>query len=557
MVIKMDTMGAAHAANAINYVLDKEKARKEDKPVFLVSNNIELNPLTGKPFSPVDVLMDMQLRQASSRHRVEEPFWRIELCPPAEVCRRWTMPQWEKFCKDCVEVLDTTGSRPTMLADSQYIATVHFDTGKFHVHIVANRITMDDQVQDTHRFKERAREAANIIADRYGWMRAEERDNQRMKRIHDTALSVLRAMPRWDIETYFAGMRSNGFEVEPTYDRQGICRGYSIGEKLYDLDGNYSSTVMYKASAKKFGHGRDLTVSKLYGTWLREHPEMERAVDDSRRWHRHKPQKTVMPHNAPKPSKTNDDDEYQRLLKAKKENKEPTRGERERENAIWDAVKAVREFVKSPFRESFHLREQEDTLPEGIVAKAIDMEQEAGLSRDPDNRQAAAFYDPKEYERRVKVVVEGKMLEGVVRDAIGLLTEQAGLLNDIPLDVMRNNNNKLVNQDMDIQPLEDMNRKAGETLRSVVRCIHDSRFMGIYLEELTRGDRERWQLSEKDKAALFTLPVLAYYTGKYHLNDTMTFLWLVAGMPLLAITTVWGVNEVVGWIARRKAKPLR
>ena len=48
MVIKMDTMGAAHAANAINYVLDKEKARKEDKPVFLVSNNIDLNPLTGK-----------------------------------------------------------------------------------------------------------------------------------------------------------------------------------------------------------------------------------------------------------------------------------------------------------------------------------------------------------------------------------------------------------------------------------------------------------------------------------------------------------------------------
>ena len=294
MVIKMDTMGAAHAANAINYVLDKEKARKEDKPVFLVSNNIDLNPLTGKPFSPVDVLMDMQLRQASSRHRVEEPFWRIELCPPTEVCRRWTMPQW-------------------------------------------------------------------------------------------------------DIDTYFAGMRSNGFEVEPICDRLGICRGYSIGEKLYDLDGNYSSTgrlvltiVLYKASAKKFGHGRDLTVSKLYGTWLREHPEMERAEDDSRRWHRHKPQKTVMPHNAPTPSKTNDDDEYQRLLKAKKGNKEPTRGERERETAIWDAVRAVREFVKSPFRESFHLREQEDILPEGIVAKAIDMEQEAGLSFSESSLKDAA-----------------------------------------------------------------------------------------------------------------------------------------------------------------------
>ena len=74
MVIKMDTIDGAHAANAINYVLDKEKARKEDKLVFLAANNIELNPLTGKPYSPVEVLMDMQLLQAASRHRSEKPF---------------------------------------------------------------------------------------------------------------------------------------------------------------------------------------------------------------------------------------------------------------------------------------------------------------------------------------------------------------------------------------------------------------------------------------------------------------------------------------------------
>ena len=79
-------------------------------------------------------------------------------------------------------------------------------------------------------------------------------------------------MDAWDIETYFAQMRRNGFEVEPTYDSKGVCRGYSIGEKLYDLDGNYSSTVMYKASARGFGHGRDLTVSKLFGTWQKLHP---------------------------------------------------------------------------------------------------------------------------------------------------------------------------------------------------------------------------------------------------------------------------------------------
>ena len=154
MVIKMETIDGAHAANAISYVLDKEKARKENKPVFLTSNNIELNPLTGKPYSPVEVLMDMQLKLAASKHRVENPFWRIELCPPKEECSDWTMEQWDKFCRDCVKVLDSTDykqevvrdkdgypvidkrtGRPkvkvsgkrTMLAKSQYIATVHFE----------------------------------------------------------------------------------------------------------------------------------------------------------------------------------------------------------------------------------------------------------------------------------------------------------------------------------------------------------------------------------------------------------------------------------------------
>ena len=307
----METIGGAHAANAISYVLDKEKARKENKPVFLAANNIELNPLTGKPYSPVEVLMDMQLQQATSKHRAENPFWRIELCPPKEECRDWTMEQWERFCKDCVKVLDSTdyktevirdmdgypvidkrtgkpktkvSGKHTMLAKSQYIVTVHFDTGKPHVHIVANRLTMDGQMQDTHKCKERAKMAADIIAERYGWVKAEERTNHRMERIHDAAMKVLKGMDTWEIETYFAEMRRNGFEVEPTYDSQGVCRGYSIGEKLYDLDGNYSSTVMYKASAKKFGHGRDLTVSKLYGTWQKLHPEMEALRAESNRW---------------------------------------------------------------------------------------------------------------------------------------------------------------------------------------------------------------------------------------------------------------------------------
>ena len=403
----METIGGAHAANAISYVLDKEKARKENKPVFLAANNTEQNPLTGKPYSPVEVLMDMQLQQATSKHRAENPFWRIELCPPKEECRDWTMEQWERFCKDCVKVLDSTdyktevirdmdgypvidkrtgkpktkvSGKHTMLAKSQYIVTVHFDTGKPHVHIVANRLTMDGQMQDTHKCKERAKMAADIIAERYGWVKAEERTNHRMERIHDAAMKVLKGMDTWEIETYFAEMRRNGFEVEPTYDSQGVCRGYSIGEKLYDLDGNYSSTVMYKASAKKFGHGRDLTVSKLYGTWQKLHPEMEALRAESNRWQ----QSADMTRTMAKPAYQEDDEEYLAPPTHK-----PTEAERERDTAIWLAFMSIRRFVNNPFKTEFSPLDKEDILPEGIVAKAIDMEQEAGSSFCEDNLKNA------------------------------------------------------------------------------------------------------------------------------------------------------------------------
>lgn len=105
------------------------------------------------------------------------------------------------------------------------------------------------------------------------------------------------------------------------------------------------------------------------------------------------------------------------------------------------------------------------------------------------------------------------------------------------------------------------------------------------VEELTRKDREKWQLSEVDKAmvrgaekacemiedkaeghlirltsrmewfpvvyhlvdkvALVVFTVLGYYTGKHHLNDDLVFLWLLAAMPVLIVSVIWGINELM------------
>ena len=379
MVIKIEAINGKHAANAINYILNKEKLRKENQPVFLAANNIELNPLTGKPYTPVDILMDMQLLMGKYRHRVSKPFWRIELCPPPEVCHNWSLDKWKNFLKECVHVLDATeyNGKHTMLTKSQYIAACHFETGKPHVHIVANRLTMDGKMQDTHKSMERARTAANIIAGKHCWEKADERTNKRFERIHEMAIKVIKGMADWDIEKYFSQMRWNGFEVDPVYDKHGVCRGYSIGEKLYDIDGNYSSTVMYKSSNKKFGHARDLTVSKLYDTWLKFHPQKDEEREEN----------ATVASNHANPVVRSDKPEPDLQ---KQHVHVQTDGEKERERAILRAERAIVQYVERPFRNRFTPRDLEETLPSGIVAMSIEANQEHSSPFSEENLIAAA-----------------------------------------------------------------------------------------------------------------------------------------------------------------------
>ena len=206
-----------------------------------------------------------------------------------------------------------------------------------------------------------------------------------------------------------------------------------------------------------------------------------------------------------------------------------------------------------------------------------------------------ALYDQKEYERGVKAVMKGKFLVKSTHEAIEMLIDQQTLLGSIPLDAMRNNSNKLVNQDMDVAPLEEMNLYAECILRQVAENMHDSKLMSRYVEELTKKDLEKWQKSQvcmammkggetvseyieakaeehlirltsrmewfpiayhlADKVALIVFPVLAYYTGKYHLNDTMTFLWAMAFMPIFVMSAIWAINELAAYLERRKKKP--
>ena len=205
-----------------------------------------------------------------------------------------------------------------------------------------------------------------------------------------------------------------------------------------------------------------------------------------------------------------------------------------------------------------------------------------------------ALYDQEEYERGLKAVLKGRFLVKSTHEAIEMLIDQQTLLGSIPLDAMRNNSNKLVNQDMDVVPLEEMNQTAEDILHQVARNIHDSNLMKRYVNDLAKAEREKWQLSEVDKAmvngaekaceiirekaethligltsrmewfpvvyhlidkvAMVIFAVLGYYTGKYHLNDDMIFLWLMAAMPIAMMSVIWAVNELLAWLGKKKSK---
>ncbi|MBQ7424421.1 MAG: hypothetical protein IJV19_06745 [Prevotella sp.] len=111
------------------------------------------------------------------------------------------------------------------------------------------------------------------------------------------------------------------------------------------------------------------------------------------------------------------------------------------------------------------------------------------------------LYDPKEYERRVNDIVEGQMLVNLISNTRDMLGQQMELLSGISLDEMRNNSNKLVNQDMSIEPLEESNRNVETVLSKVAMEWFPVKYHLL------------------DKVALVVFTVLGYYTGKHHLDD--------------------------------------
>lgn len=294
MIIKVTTIGSTHGGNAIRYAMEKNKKaeKKEEaileatvpnkKPFLIASNGIPYADFISDKPNAHDVWLAMNQQQMMSKHHIKDGYFRIEICPTAEESRGWRPSDWKKLLDDVIRHLDATDyknkqgkvvGKHTKIANSQYVAAIHRDTDNDHIHLIVNRITMDDELQDANKVRERGMMAANKLALERGWRTAEsigkDEGAKRKKAIHDDGIDVLRQMKKFDKDEYFKQMRLRGWLIDVKGDSQGIYRGYSIGEQLYKKNGEKSSVVMYQSS--KLGFGRDLMVSKLFFTWSKQH----------------------------------------------------------------------------------------------------------------------------------------------------------------------------------------------------------------------------------------------------------------------------------------------
>ena len=194
----------------------------------------------------------------------------MEISPTSEETQGWTMNDWVHLANEYIHEFDNADMRNpkrktipkhTNLQNSQYVVSLHHDSkGRIdHLHINANRVDNDGNVNTDKFIGERAVIAAQVINMRRGWGNPEEISRYHKAEITDACFTILKRMHKFNWDEYKAALDQRGYQVNLTKDSVGEVRGYSI------MRGNSK----YKSS--DLGQSRNLMPSKILATWGRFH----------------------------------------------------------------------------------------------------------------------------------------------------------------------------------------------------------------------------------------------------------------------------------------------
>ncbi len=266
----------SHGANSMRYVVNKDKA--DIIKLHLLPDNVSAESLWSR------MLLHQAKFSGEYPKAIKNNMIRIEVSPTSEETKGWTNTDWEKLADDFIREFDSIDlseknkcakDRHTNLRNSQYVVSLHRDSksGILHLHIDANRIDNDGNINNDHNIHIRAMAAANNIAKRRGWIQASDISIQNKQEITNDCMDALRSMDRFNWNDYVERLKQYGYDMMLQKDSQNIIRGYSIKR------GNST----YKSSS--LGKGRNLMPSKIEATWEKLHKEVLQQEDADRENH--------------------------------------------------------------------------------------------------------------------------------------------------------------------------------------------------------------------------------------------------------------------------------
>ncbi len=235
-----------HTQAAINYALVKEKAEVIDKR-FLAGE------------SPEEITKEFQQFQ-NLNGRCKNNTFSFVISPSIEDGKKLTNQDYQKIGR---EFLDKSG-----LSEHQAIVMKHKDREHTHLHIYANRISLNGEAAKDHFIGKQSQRIAEEIAQKRGLTIARhvqiEREEERkpvkeeIKGRFENAIKT--AKPR-NLEEFWDALRANKIEVNPTINKAGKMQGYRVAFGGQD----------FKASEI----GNKYTIGKIDKTLQKENQKQE------------------------------------------------------------------------------------------------------------------------------------------------------------------------------------------------------------------------------------------------------------------------------------------
>ncbi len=206
----------AHGGNAIDYALREGKLDK-----IVGRNMIESD-------TPADILREFEMVNQYN-YRCKNKYMRYEIGISPQDIGKLKSGNMIKIAR--------TFANKMGLQNHQWIACTHKDTGKPHIHLIANRIGVDGKVFDTTFMSNRSAEIAEEISREMGLTIAKDVQKQKEHQeaytdpVRQQAKEKLQQIAYYELfkndslEGFLQGLEKEGVGIEPAKNKQGKTYG--------------------------------------------------------------------------------------------------------------------------------------------------------------------------------------------------------------------------------------------------------------------------------------------------------------------------------------------